>query len=285
MNGPTLVVKLRKTTTPMRTDSRSCPVRYTEGVTMPSIARSRRWPIDHVPRFDDVALNVTFRCDLACIGCNRACFLKPPIIPDMLVEDVQRVLEEIDAAGVRLRRVRIIGGEQTLHPDYQEIVRIVHDYAHPRRVRIRMFSNMHSRRARDMIHWTRKTYPDINVIAAKKQQSMTFAPLTRYGYLDPKDSGIDCPWPCPIMGGRGQCGYGVDKFGYYLCPMAGAVDTLLGLNARATTIKQMLDPDFLRQQAETICAHCGNFIIPDPLPPTWDHNGTPMSKSYHEALP
>lgn len=248
--------------------------------------RRRRYPIDHIPRFDDAALNITFACDNACVGCNRACFLKPPHTPAMTRERLMHFFAEVQSNGIRLKRMRIIGGEPTLHPEFTEIVAMVANYARSTGsgCRVRLYSTTRTERAKRLVAEVKREFPNLKLFIDEKEGPTTFPPLTRYIFVDPKDAGINCPWPCPIMGGRGMCGYGVDQLGYSLCPTAGTIDTLLGLNSRAKELRQMLDPDFVRWQAETVCAECGNYIGFEKLPRVWDHNRTPMSKAYHERL-
>jgi hypothetical protein len=242
----------------------------------------KRWPIQHALKIKDLTLNVTYSCDLACVGCNRGCFIKPPFAPAMTLERLAQVYAEVKALGVQLHRTRICGGEPTLHPDFQAIV----DMAVANSRHVRLYSNQHSDRARRNVAAVQGRHAGVRImgrIAVKKRGSRVFRPETRTIFIDPTDAGVYCPWPCKSMFGR-VCGMGVDQLGYTLCPTGGAIDSLLGLGARATSLSQMLDMGFVEWQAQTLCRHCG-VVVPLCRPPqTWSHNGTEMSASFHAAL-
>ena len=61
------------------------------------------------PRSDKAEFHLTYRCDLSCAGCNRACFLRPATA-DMTIDDAQEFLRQAKALG-RFPRIMIIGGE------------------------------------------------------------------------------------------------------------------------------------------------------------------------------
>jgi hypothetical protein len=248
----------------------------------------RRTPIAHAPTFHDAAINFTFACNLACVGCDRASFIKPQHSPPMTRERLGRFLDEVKSTGIELKRMRIVGGEPTLHPDFLEMTAMLLRYAEDTEYRcnVRIFSNHYTQRTRDLLDEVHRRHPKLQMMGEHKRKSAVFPPMTRYEYVSPKDAGIHCPWPCTNMGSRGKCGSGVDQVGYSLCPTAGPIDASLGLGARAETIRQMLDPEFVRWQAETVCSRCGQFMAytEQQLPQLWYCNGTPVSKTYRDKL-
>ena len=247
----------------------------------------KRWPINEPFRFDIIELHITYRCDLACVGCNRACFLPEPHTPDMNLADVVKFLDEMYEAGISIKCLKIIGGEPTLHPEFMAIVECLWERLGVHGVELHLMSNLYSSETRSLADWVANTFPAIqinpNVFHKQKTESVVFAEETRYAFCSPRDAWIDSPGPCIQMCGRSKgCGASVDKLGYTLCPVGGTIDSLLGLHARATKVCQMLDQGFVRNQAETLCAHCGMYLNCSTIQETWDHNGTPMSRSYHE---
>jgi len=66
--------------------------------------------------------------------------------------------------------------------------------------------------------------------------------------------------------------------------MAGAIDSMLGLNARAKRLRDLLDPAFVREQAAKVCSHCGAFMGYNKQLQVKEYKGTPMSDSYLQAL-
>lgn len=248
--------------------------------------RRHRSPIDTEPTFTDVALNLTFQCNLSCVGCDRASFIKPMHSPPMTLPRLRAFFDEVQSEGVELKRIRLVGGEPTLHPDFYEMTALCAAYAEKHQCNIRIFSNRHAELSRQVLRLVKQRWPTIQLMGEHKKRSWVFPPMTRFEYVSPLDAGIDCAMPCPNMAARGKCGAGVDEVGYSLCPTAGPIDAILDLGARAKTIKQMLDRDFIRWQCETVCSRCGQFMAytPAQLPQLWTCNGTPVSKSYAEKL-
>jgi hypothetical protein len=248
----------------------------------------KRWPNHRAPRFDDVALNFTFQCNLSCVGCDRASFIKPQHSPPMTPERLEAFFDEVRSAGITLKKIRIVGGEPTLHPDFLSMTDIVMDYVkqtNPNCI-VNLFSNKHIPLSIQLEQQVVSLYPSLRALGAVKKKSWVFPKMTRYEYVSPKDAGISCPHPCPNMSVRGNCGHGVDQVGYAICPTAVVIDSILQLGARATTVKQMIYPEFVQWQTKTICSQCGNFMAykPHELPQLWDCNGTPVSKRYHEKV-
>ena len=248
----------------------------------------KRRPIKHKLTFNDAALNFTFACNLACVGCDRASFIKPEHSPPMTKERLGRFFEEVKSTGLELKRMRIVGGEPTLHPDFFEMTKMCMEYSRGvgHRCNVRIFSNHHTQETRDILIEVKKRHPRLQMMGGHKRKRAVFPRATRYEYVSPLDAGMVCNDPCPNMGSRRKCGNGVDEVGYSLCPTAGPIDAILGLGARATTLKQMLDREFVDWQAKEICGRCGNFMAyaDDEFPELWDCNGTPVSKTYRDAL-
>jgi hypothetical protein len=248
----------------------------------------RRTPITHKITFTDVALNFTFACNLSCVGCDRASFVKPQHSPPMTPDRLRSFFDEVRSVGIELKGMRMVGGEPTLHPQFMEMAGICMDYARStdHRCGVRIFSNQYSEASRKLLAEALQRWPKLRSTGEHKLRSWTFPPMTRYEFVSPQDAGVDCRYPCPNMAGRGNCGAGVDQVGYALCPTGSVIDAILKLGARATSVRQMLDPEFIRHQAEVTCSRCGNFMAyqQEDLPQLWYCNGTPVSKTYRNAL-
>jgi hypothetical protein len=246
----------------------------------------QRRAIDKALPCNDATLNITHRCNLACAGCNRASFLSQPPIPNLTVPQVHAVFDQMDELGIRDRTARLAGGEPTLHPDFAEILKIIVTRSAPDRV-VAVFSNQRSAVIRKRLAEAMQPYPGKIVIDGAKPQDVTFEWETRTPFVRPSDVGVKpCPHPCLWMQGYGGCGFGVDALGYTLCPVGGTIDTLLGLNARTTTLKQLRDRDFLVWQASQLCSNCGAFMrYPETMASELGLvEGTPVSQSYYEAM-
>lgn len=258
------------------------------------LVRKRRPVVRGVP-CRDAAINLTYACDLACIGCNRGCFIKPPIIPPMTTDRFGTFLEEICQNNIKPKRFRLIGGEPTLHPKFLEFARMAVEYSKraTSAVDVCVFSNQYSERSREQLRELRQQYPEVEIreSTSKREGSVDFN-RSSYLFVSPQEIGITpCPHPCEAMEGAGICGFGVDQLGYTLCPGAGMKDSLLRLNSRATHLKQLLDKDFVTWQASVLCRQCGERMGYHHMPWVREQlltlqrcNGTPMTKNYHDGL-
>ena len=76
---------------------------------------------------DLVEIDITWACNLRCFNCNRSCE-QAPTGEGMSVAQIRHFVEESVAAGKQWRRIRILGGEPTLHPDFLEILEILRSW-------------------------------------------------------------------------------------------------------------------------------------------------------------
>ncbi|MFF6979311.1 radical SAM protein [Streptomyces sp. NPDC008343] len=105
-----------------------------------------------IPSF--LELEITRRCQLTC---PTLCFVKAGPTQGhgtMTVKDWKRVISEAAALGVK--KIQLIGGEATLHPDFVEIV----EHALGEELQVRVYSNLFRVR-RD--HWTLFERPGVSL--------------------------------------------------------------------------------------------------------------------------
>ena len=238
-------------------------------------------------KFRIAEVHLTYACDLLCVGCNRACFVKPPHTPPMTLDRYGEFLDELRTGDIHVRKIRLLGGEPTLHPQFLKFVDMTVEYARSiaRACSIRVVSNQFSQHSRELFLEARAIHGNL------VRRSANIKPLGRvdfgekkFMFISPEDAGVKRMGGCDWESSRTTCGFGVDQLGNTLCPMGGTVDSLLRLNARATSVKQLLDTEFHRWQSSVLCKHCGGCMEFSPLPRTWKHNGTPVSKTWHEAI-
>ena len=55
-----------------------------------------------------------------------------------------------------------------------------------------------------------------------------------------------------------SCGIGLTKYGYYQCPIGGAIDRVFGFNIGRKTMP--LPEDSMTDQMNMLCRYCGHFI-------------------------
>src|SRR5271165_441711 len=221
-----------------------------------------------------VEVDITYACNLKCFNCNRSCE-QDPSGDRMSIEQMSHFLEESRERGIRWKRIRLVGGEPTSHPQVLEIVNLVLEYRDQfsPKTRIEITTNGHGERANKMLALLP---PGVRVnITAKvtnvqrEFQTFNVAPIDVEEYGEANFSN-----GCWITQ---RCGIGVTPYGYYPCAVAGAVDRTFGLNLGRKTLPE--PHDNMKEELRTFCALCGHFRLPtgEPL------NGPVMSPTWAQA--
>ncbi len=65
-----------------------------------------------------IELNLTLRCNQRCHNCNRLCHLFPERTDDVSLEQIKTMLEQLKSKGLRCNRMKVVGGEPLLHPQF-----------------------------------------------------------------------------------------------------------------------------------------------------------------------
>src|SRR6266516_301142 len=66
-------------------------------------------------------LDITYGCNLNCYNCNRSVRQAPEAL-HLPIDKLRVWVNEWMTRGKRWQRIRVLGGEPTLHPDFDEII-------------------------------------------------------------------------------------------------------------------------------------------------------------------
>lgn len=212
-------------------------------------------------------IHLTYRCDLACRTCNRACFVKPKLIEDLTIEAFEDFLQEVTRLGIPLKYIILLGGEPTLHNDLAQFIRLSKEHVRKFDGEVELFSN-------GFAPGTRKILDEIRICqdglcrvvdsTAKTRGSVEFGMNTMY--VSPVDVGMPrekpCPWHhCTLnvdrVVKRATCGISVDSQGYAVCPLGGAISRVIAPHAITRKLGDLLDKEFVSWQTNELCRHCG----------------------------
>ena len=241
-------------------------------------------PVNRTPRRDvpKLELHLSYACDIDCVACTRASFLKKPHTRNLTLDDVEYAFAQCDEMKYEAR-VIIIGGEPTLHPHFYEICRraVAWSINHQPDNFVQVFSNGHSETAR---MWCDRVRTELNCSIFTDE----WKPERRVGgevgkpewhfntFVSPADAGLPNQGPC-YQHSSIICGIGYDAHGFTLCPMGGTISTLLGAPEgviRSRRLADLFDPEWAKRATEEMCKHCGYAI--------WNRLGTPDEKGAHD---
>jgi hypothetical protein len=211
--------------------------------------------MNYTPKADKAEWHLTYRCDLACVGCNRACFLPgPPATPDMTLADAQEFSDQARALGW-FPRIILIGGEPTLHPDLFGFLDLAAGFS----AGAELWSNGYRPEAKEILERVRRENR-VKVIEGTIKTRSVVQPV-RDIFLAPCDFHAQRE-PCGThsLYADPDCGISVDAGGYTVCCMGGMIDGILDLGARTKRLADLFDPSFADAQTRMLCNHCGQHL-------------------------
>jgi hypothetical protein len=203
-----------------------------------------------------IEIDITWACNLACPNCNRSCTQAPTGV-QMTVAQVQRFVDESVAAQVRWKRIRLIGGEPTLHKDFHEIVDVVRRYrdGHSPKTTIEVSTNGAGERVNRVLS---ELAGDIEIINSAKdgKQGTELGHISFNVAPDDLDEYHDADFRngCDIAR---TCGTGLGPNGYYPCAPASAMDRIFGWNVGRQSLPDK--DDSMEDLLDRCCRKCGHF--------------------------
>ncbi len=211
----------------------------------------------NVPSRDQVEIDITYRCNLACNNCNRSLGdSQAKSNESMSFEQVQKFLEDSVNNNFNWKQIRILGGEPTFHPQFFEILNLFLEYKakHAPEVELQLWTNG----CGEAVQKRLESVPDQVVVVNSSKVQEGDAPIFNAFNLAPIDSiaykYTDFANGCSITE---KCGVGVTPYGYYPCAIAGSIDRILGLDLGQKDPAKAYDS--MRGQLNDLCRYCGHF--------------------------
>lgn len=167
----------------------------------------------------------------------------------MTVEDVIEFLKQATELNWK-PDLLIIGGEPTMHPDFDEILRISRQFVGHAGL-LQVWTNG---RDRELITRIRHEHNASVPEETFKEKSRIDFPWDDY-YISPADYGIErnkC-W----QHASEICGVSVDSGGYMPCAVGGMLDGVLKLGLRTKTLADLFDNEKNAELTKEMCKHCG----------------------------
>lgn len=218
-----------------------------------------------------VEIDITYRCNLRCANCNRSCTQAPTDI-EMPPAQVEALLRESLEARVSWRRIRLLGGEPTLHPDLFPILGLLLDYRrrHNPDLRIVVCTNGRGRRVNEVLRRLPGGVAVKNTFKTDRQR--LFRPFNMAPVDSPWFRFADYTGGCRILA---DCGMGLTPSGYYPCAIAGGIDRVFGFGLGRKSLPA--EDDRMLDLLRVFCPLCGHFGF------SWPTRSTRVSETWRRA--
>jgi hypothetical protein len=200
-----------------------------------------------------IEIDITYRCNLGCRNCNRSIARAPESL-DISLDVVQDFVEQCLCRGHRWRRIRVLGGEPTLHPRFLEIVDLLLSYRqHGYPCSIEVVTNGHG----EQVAAALAALPE-GIWIENSRKIPGWQPRFRPFSDAPVDDARYAPASflngCEVMS---VCGMGLTPLGYYPCAISGGIDRVVGGGWGRAVLPDTSD-DMLDIVSKA-CRLCGRF--------------------------
>jgi len=200
-----------------------------------------------------IEIDITYNCNLKCVNCDRSSGLAPSK-EQMTVEQVRKFTDESIKNNIKWDRIRVLGGEPTLHSDLLEILKLLLDYKYKYSsdTQIQLVSNGFGELVNRILSELPK---DIDIENTSKSSNVQqFHPFN----IAPRDLLLwkksDFSNGCWVIA---KCGFGLTRYGYYPCSVAGSIDRILGFDCGRKELPS--DDDEMVDELKLFCKYCGHF--------------------------
>lgn len=202
---------------------------------------------------DLIEIDLTYLCNLRCNNCNRSSAQAPASV-HLSLSDVRRFVDDSLATRRDWARIRLLGGEPTLHPDFEAVIAELLRYKEQfPATRIQLVTNGFGQKVKTILEGV----PD-SIEIENSSKAGTVQPEFGPFNLAPQDSlafrHADYRNGCSIMK---ACGLGLTPQGYYPCAVAGGIDRVRGLQRGRSSLPG--PEDQMRDLLEDACGLCGRF--------------------------
>ena len=211
------------------------------------------------PDFERIEIDITYDCNLKCIGCNRSC-AQAPTKEQISMETIEKFIADSVRLGKKWLQVNVLGGEPTLHADFMNILAALQNYAdtYSPQTLIKVVSNGITEKSRQLCEEARNTFKNvvIDYDSYKTNNKIEyFSPFNDAPIDDENFKHSDFTKACWVTA---YCGIGLNARGYYACAACGGIDRVLN-GTNATESFDLLTEEKLQDHYKKFCSLCGNF--------------------------
>ena len=212
------------------------------------------------PNTEKIELDITYECNLKCLGCNRSC-TQSPTSESLSLSDIKRFVNESISNNHDWKFINILGGEPTLHPEFKEIIKFIHvEYIEKYKpdTILQIVSNGYEEKSRVLCEDMRDNFKNVRIdYGSYKTDKVVeyFSPFNDAPIDDENFKNADFSKGCWVTS---SCGVGFNGKGYYACAVAGGIDRITNQNMEVASLKDLTNKA-LKEQLNEFCKLCGNF--------------------------
>jgi len=225
----------------------------------------------YVPSRIYAEIDITYKCNLKCFNCNRSCMQAPSNI-EMPVSSIASFVEQSIKKKMEWKRIRILGGEPTLHSRIFDIIDLLMNYKNEFNPSVKLVLGTHY--LGDRVCRVLERLPEaIHIKSTLKSSRVNlFKPFNVAPIDTPFHRFSDFSCGCRIIE---ECGMGLTPSGYYMCAVAGGIDRIFRHHIGRENLPEVSDP--MTDQMSALCRFCGHFGF------QWPTRGTRLSKTWRMA--
>lgn len=209
----------------------------------------RLFQIDHF----QIEIDITYRCHLKCFNCDRSCD-QAPSDECMTLGQIKKFVDESIEQKRKWRKIRILGGEPSLHSRVFDIIQQILFYkkTFSPDTTIQFVTNGFGTIVRNVLS---KIPTEVMIInTAKLSPVQRFEPV----HMAPQDCIMykyaDYLNGCWV---NNECGLGLTRYGYYPCATGGSIDRVFGFNIGRKSLPKI--NDLMLEELRILCKYCGRF--------------------------
>lgn len=212
-----------------------------------------------IPNLNKIEIDITYECNLKCAACNRSCTQMPT---DERIEfsDIKRFVYESVQLDKKWELINILGGEPTLHPDFEQIIRFIYEeyiLSHSPFTILQIVSNGFTAQTRELLERIKNKNIVIDYNSFKTNNQIEyFSPFNDAPIDDENFRDADYIQGCWVTS---YCGIGLNSYGYYACSVCGGIDRILNDHRGGIKHLEQINIETLQRHFIKFCRYCGNF--------------------------
>lgn len=213
-----------------------------------------------LPNLNKIEIDITYDCNLKCVACNRSC-AQAPTKERIEMSDIQNFVSESIELNKQWELINILGGEPTLHPDFETIIKYISENyisPHSPKTILQIVSNGLTAKTRELLEKIKhlpNVIIDYNSFKTNNQIEY-FTPFNDAPIDDENFKDADYTKACWVTS---YCGIGLNKFGYYACCVCGGIDRVINENRGGIKHLKDISTEQFQNQFLKFCCLCGNF--------------------------